>query len=180
MCDKFKPTILEGQLCYSLEIERLEEKPTKSGKTNGLLLLVDTNNNQENSLVPIKGGHNAEDTKAADQFKVFIHTFGQYTTFGSGSFEMSVLKKLTGTESFEQLPDNKKKCQVHKREECQTAKYLDQVQAECRCVPWSLNSNSPVQVKAGSFRYAAKQKKRYYLGIFPNMGGGSSQFPKLL
>ena len=151
MCDKFKPTILEGQLCYSLEIERLEEKPTKSGKTNGLLLLVDTNNNQENSLVPIKGGHNAEDTKAADQFKVFIHTFGQYTTFGSGSFEMSVLKKLTGTESFEQLPDNKKKCQVHKREECQTAKYLDQVQAECRCVPWSLNSNSPVQVKAGSF-----------------------------
>ena len=30
------------------------------------------------------------------------------------------------------------------------------------------------------FRYAAKQKKRYYLGIFPNMGGGSSQIPKLL
>ena len=29
-------------------------------------------------------------------------------------------------------------------------------------------------------RYAVKQKKRYYLGIFPNMGGGSSQIPKLL
>ena len=24
------------------------------------------------------------------------------------------------------------------------------------------------------------KKKRYYLGIFPNMGGGSSQIPKLL
>ena len=144
------PRFLHFMPPCSLEIERLEDKPTKSGKTNGLLLLVDTNTNQENSLVPKKGGQNAEDTKAADQFKVFIHTFGQYTTFGSGSFEMSVLKKLTGTESFEQLPDNKKKCQVHKRVECQTAKYLDQVQAECRCVPWSLNSNSPVQVKAGS------------------------------
>ena len=29
-------------------------------------------------------------------------------------------------------------------------------------------------------RYALKEKKRYYLGIFPNMGGGSSQIPKLL
>ena len=28
--------------------------------------------------------------------------------------------------------------------------------------------------------YALKRKKRYYLGIFPNMGGGSSQIPKLL
>ena len=30
------------------------------------------------------------------------------------------------------------------------------------------------------FRYALKKEKRYYLGIFPNMGGGSSQIPKLL
>ena len=30
------------------------------------------------------------------------------------------------------------------------------------------------------FRYALKKKKRYYLGNFPNMGGGSSQIPKLL
>ena len=29
-------------------------------------------------------------------------------------------------------------------------------------------------------RYALKKKKRHYLGIFPNMGGGSSQIPKLL
>ena len=29
-------------------------------------------------------------------------------------------------------------------------------------------------------RYAFKKKQRHYLGIFPNMGGGSSQIPKLL
>ena len=33
---------------------------------------------------------------------------------------------------------------------------------------------------AAAVRYAVKRKKRYYLGIFPNMGGGSSQIPKLL
>ena len=31
-----------------------------------------------------------------------------------------------------------------------------------------------------SLRYAFKKKKRHYLGNFPNMGGGSSQIPKLL
>ena len=31
----------------------------------------------------------------------------------------------------------------------------------------------PVKVRS-------QKKKRYYLGIFPNMGGGSSQIPKLL
>ena len=36
ICDKFKPTILEGQLCYSLDIVKLGEKGTKSGKNNGL------------------------------------------------------------------------------------------------------------------------------------------------
>ena len=34
-------------------------------------------------------------------------------------------------------------------------------------------------IKFTKLRYALK-KNRYYLGIFPNMGGGSSQIPKLL
>ena len=45
---------------------------------------------------------------------------------------------MTGTKSFEQLPDHQKKCLVHIREECQTQKYLDHVQKECKCIPWSL------------------------------------------
>ena len=41
MCNKFQPTILDGQLCYSLDIAKLEVGPTKSGKANGLFLLLD-------------------------------------------------------------------------------------------------------------------------------------------
>ena len=77
----------------------------------------------------------------SQSFKVFIHTLEQFTTFGPGSYGMSVLKRMTGTKSFEQLPDHQKKCLVHNREECQTQKYLDQVQRECNCIPWPLGTD---------------------------------------
>ena len=131
ICDKFEPTFLEGQLCYSLDVAKLVEKPTKSGKTNGLFLLLDPNPQSNTSDKNVGGSRKGP-------FKIFIHTLAQYTTFGPGSYGMSALKRMTGTKSFEQLADHQKKCLVHIREECQTQKYLDQVQRECKCIPWSL------------------------------------------
>ena len=132
VCDKFQPTILEGQLCYTLDVAKLGKRPTKSGKSYGLRLLLDPNPYQPNPA----------DNKAGDQsFKVFIHTLAQYTTFGPGMYGMSDLKKMIGTKSFKQLPDNQKRCRVHNREECQALNYLDQVQKECKCIPWALQTD---------------------------------------
>ena len=138
VCDKFRPTILEGQLCYTLDSALFKEVSTKSGKSNGLLLLIDDpNSNQmkEKSKAPL--GSKLDDKN----FKVFIHTLAQYTTFGPGSYMMTSLKKMTGTPSFNQLPDHQKECFLHNREECQTQKYLDQVQKACKCMPWALQIN---------------------------------------
>ena len=136
VCDKFKPTILEGQLCYTLDIALLVEKPTKHGRNNGLFLLLDPNPYQLH-----KSEKNVRGPKSQEQFfKVFIHTLGQYSAYGSGSYGMSSLKKMTGTKSFEQLPVKQKNCLVHNREECQTQKYLDQVSRECKCTPWALGT----------------------------------------
>ena len=74
-------------------------------------------------------------------FKVSIHTLAQYFTFGPGSYGMSTLKKMTGTERFNQLPDHQKKCLVHNKEECQTQNYLNQVLRECNCIPWPLGTD---------------------------------------
>ena len=136
ICNKFQPTILEGQLCYSLDITKLKEKTTKSGKTNGLFLLLDPNPYQLDSTSSNENG----DIQIQKQqpFKLYIHTFSQFTAFGPGSYGLSTLKRMTGTESFKQLPDHQKKCLVHNREECQTKKYLDQVESNCGCRPWPL------------------------------------------
>ena len=143
-CDQFKPTVLEGQLCYSLDIAKMREKPTKSGKSNGLFLLLDPNPNPkphapQESFVRSKRGE--------QPFKVFIHTLAQYTTLGPGSYGMSALKSMTGTESFKQLPDYQKKCNIHNREECQTQKYKDHIQRECNCTPWALKTDQDMLLK---------------------------------
>ena len=143
LCNKFKLTILEGQVCHSLDITKYMRKPTKVGKMNGLFLLLDPNPYQVNSSTRnVEAQRNEQDS-----FKVYIHTLAQHTTYGPGAYAMHTLKSMTGTKSFEELPDNQKECRVHNREECQTNKFLNKVKSNCTCVPWPLaNDRSNTEV----------------------------------
>ena len=110
---------------------------TKSGKQNGLFLMIDPNPYR------VKSGGNVEvERNSPDDFKVYIHTLAQHTAFGPGAYALNNLKSMTGTESFEKLPDSQKECQVHNREECQTDKFFDQVRLNCNCEPWTLTPGS--------------------------------------
>ena len=138
LCDKFQPTIHEGQLCYSLDIAKLTQKPTRPGKRNGLFLLVDKSPYQVKSAgVSLTDERNDQNT-----FKVYIHTLSQHTAYGPGSYAMQALKSMTGKEGFKELLDSQKKCHDydHNREECQTNIFLQQVQSNCNCTPWALTS----------------------------------------
>ena len=119
-CDKFETTILDGQLCFSLDVANKVKKSTREGKTQGLLILVDPNPFRANTT----------------KFKVYVHTLAQYTAYGAGAFAVSALKKMKGTDSFNEMPDNQKKCQVHNKERCEIKRFLDQVRKNCVCVPW--------------------------------------------
>ena len=132
ICDKFEQTILEGQLCYSLDIVKVLKKSSSAGKHNGLWILLDPS--------PFRLNFSGESTldDQTRNFKIYVHTLSQYTAHGPGARAMSVLKSMTGTESFKQLPDSQKKCQVHNREECETKMFLKQVRSNCNCVPWAL------------------------------------------
>ena len=145
LCDKFEPTILEGQICYSLDIAQMEKGPTKQGKTNGIFLLLDPYPYQLNSSATKK----KEQMNTLQSFKVYIHTLSQFDTYGPGTFSMSTLKSITGTKIFKQLPDNQKKCMVHNQEKCQSDKFLDHVKKNCSCIPWPLmTDNSKEKVKS--------------------------------
>ena len=124
VCKKFEPTILEGQLCFSLDVSKVEKRPVREG----LQLLLDSNPMEVRS----------QDENSQGKMKVYIHTLAQYTAYGPGTYMLHAIKKMTGTKSFEDLPDQQKKCQVHDIEECQTKLFLDQVKTSCDCVPWAL------------------------------------------
>ena len=134
VCDKFEPTMLDGQLCYSLDVAKLTKRLTKEGKDGGLFLLIDPNPEQFNF-----GGTHEE--KGSQPFAFYINTLKQYTASEGGAYAMRNLKRMTATESFELLPDSQKACQVHNMVECQTKEFLDQVKRECNCIPWSLMAN---------------------------------------
>lgn len=133
-CDKFEPRVLDGQLCYTLDVTMLAKKQTRSGKTNGLFILLDPNPYSFDAPETSR----EDSTTKHQSFKVFIHTLAQHTSIGPGSYGMTALKKMTHTKSFEHLPGHQKKCLVHNREECQTKTYLDQVENDCKCIPWAL------------------------------------------
>ena len=134
MCDKFEPTILQGQLCYSLDITKTDRQKTRTGKAGGLFLLIDPNPYQ------MEYGK-AQKTQKPQPFKIHINTLGQYTTFEGGAYALRTLKKMTAKKSFTDLPNAKKGCQVKNIVECQNEKYLDQVKRKYSCVPWALMTN---------------------------------------
>ena len=136
LCDKFEPTILEGQLCYSLDVTTFERKVTGKGKQSGLFLLLDPNPYPMQSFdIGVKAARNDQES-----FKVYIHTLAGHTAFGPGAYAMHTLKRMTGKQNFYDLPDSQKECQVHSRENCQTAMLLMHVKTNCSCVPWALRA----------------------------------------
>ena len=132
-CSDFQPTVLDGQLCYSLNMSKSGTKESKSGMKNGLLLVIDPNslhieNKEENS------------------FRIYVHTLSQHTIGGSGAYALTSLKKMTGTKSFLDLPEYKKECQVGSTEDCLAEKLIAEVKAHCLCIPWHLTRSSKDKV----------------------------------
>ena len=132
VCDKFEPIVMDGQTCNSLDLSRFGGKPTREGKTKGLFLLLDP---EPFSLNAIK--KSGAPTTEKETFQVFIHTLAQYSASGPGTYKLGSLKRMSGTESFEQLADDQKGCRVHNREICQAQKFLGRVKRECNCLPWN-------------------------------------------
>ena len=133
MCDKFEPAILEGQLCYTFDIAKMDKNKTRTGRAGGLFLLIDPNPNQL-GIGQAKLGHQAA--------KIHINTIGQFTAFQDGAYALRTLKRMSATESFAKLSDETKGCQIHKIVECQNKKYLEKVTSECGCTPWALMTDN--------------------------------------
>ena len=148
VCSHFQPTILAGQLCYSLNISSIAKGKTKKGMKNGLVLVLSPGS-QEGTEEQQTGNINKEKFKnfnfepkkeLSNLASIYLNTLASFTDFRAGSFAMSVLKRMRGTDSFLGLPDEEKNCQIETFEDCQTRGYVREVLAQCGCVPWALSS----------------------------------------
>ena len=149
-CSQAQPTLLEGQLCYSINVSDIAENKTMMGKQNGLLMLLDvgpetsstgSNENKQNwtretTIVDLEM---SDEQKTSP--KIFIHTLSEFSHYGEGEssyYAMSALKNMVGSKSFMEFPDAVKKCQVEKMEKCLSDHFFEKVQEQCECLPWRL------------------------------------------
>ena len=156
VCNKFTPTVLDGQLCYNLGINSvLSERETMDGKGGELMLLLDYN--KEKSIHPIhldrqivdNNTHiSLEDTPNKDDLeaRIFIHTLKTFSGYGEGAYTMNSLKQVSTTGSFLQLPFDVKGCTNDDKENCRMKKYLEKGRQECGCIPWEYPEVSEAKV----------------------------------
>ena len=140
LCSSFLPTILEGQLCYKLTINKLSGQ----GKENELMMLLDYNEDRSLQISCIKNdtaksnktlnfGTATESAQGASA-KIQIDTLSPYVAFGGGIYKMTVVKRLTAKEDFLNMPLDDRNCEVELYEDCRTRKLLE----ECDCVPYEV------------------------------------------
>ena len=149
VCSQFQPTVLEGQLCYSLDL-KINTTMSSTGKRNGLIIFIDQGLAEEGKptaedsltmknvkeLVSLDTEAIGQDTNDA---RIYLNTLSSFTDVRSGSYAMTSLKKMTGTDSFLELPLDKKLCQIGTFEDCQVQNYAVKVLEQCGCIPWALS-----------------------------------------
>ena len=135
VCSQFQPMDLEGQICYTLDISSLKPEKSEPGLKNGLMLLIDA------------GTSIASQEKKKNPVRIFLNKLASFSEVANGTYAISGLKKMTGTKSFLELPDETKRCQLQTFEECQAQSYSVEVQEQCGCVPWGLKTTGLTEVR---------------------------------
>ena len=139
LCSAFLPTILEGQLCYEMKLN----KPSGQGKENQLMLVLDYNQDRSlqtpknESVADVRVSKGTLNFATAVQSlqdvsaKVHIGTLTPYTQFGGGFYTMTDVKRMTAKNAFLEMPFAQRICEVELYEDCRTRKLLE----KCNCVP---------------------------------------------
>ena len=145
ICDLFQPKLVENNLCYSLNPQKIKKWKTKPNHENGLLLVIDpgVSLSEENNR---QMAGSLDKTQSDSDFfgGVFIHTLSHFHDARAGTYILQSLKKMIGTTQFLGLPNNQKECQIETFEECVGKRFLDNVQNECGCIPWAMSSGGKV------------------------------------
>ena len=136
-CDKFHPAVLNGQLCYSLNVSQVEPSTeSKDGDRNGLVLVLD-----QPSVLDFV------DNEKPPTITIHMNTLARFTDYRPGKYAMTALKKMTGTEAFMSMSNSEKRCQLESFENCNKERILAAFEKECNCYPWLLANSETVSAQ---------------------------------
>ena len=143
VCKSFIPVDLHGQLCYSIKVNMTG----RNGNNGGLVLVLDMNEDRSlnfglSSQPTFEKDHTImrlderDQEDAKNNAKIHIQLLTPFDEIGGGSYKMTSVKKVKGTEAFRDMQESERECRHGKAEECERRKLYEQ----CKCVPWELKS----------------------------------------
>ena len=138
VCNTFKPKILDGELCYALNIKTLASQKrmiSKAGRGKGLLLAIDNGISIEpevdENIMTMKGFIRTELKITGKRARLHILTSFRHEDSRPGIYSLWNLKQMAGTDNFLAMPDEVKNCQIEAKEECRSQRYVEQVKSKC-------------------------------------------------
>ena len=158
VCSKFQPTVLEGQLCYYLNISKITKVESGFDKEHSLIMVLDPAKSELDlgHVSQYMPGSNIVSLNMASKKtlyqspRIYVHTLAGLFVYQAGGYALSSLKKMTATKGFLRLPEEAKECETEAFEKCQTRKFITEVQNQCGCIPWTLSSMASSKVRINS------------------------------
>ena len=136
-CSSFEATVVEGQLCYKLDLQL----GSGEGKKNELIMMLDYNQHlsirQRTKTSDIDSGSFYLNTldRGLTEAKIQIKTLSRRTNFGGGSYKMTAVKRMTANSDFLEMSSEERHCEVEEYEDCRTRRLFE----ACKCVPWEIS-----------------------------------------
>jgi hypothetical protein len=131
--------VLAGKACFALNPEGLQPE---SGEKTGFFLMLDPIPTTQTNLRAHEETNKREifSSRSSQEMLASVHlsTLTQYTDSRGGSYALTGLKQMAGSDAFLAQDDDVKKCSLERFEVCQTRRYLERALEECGCLPWAL------------------------------------------
>ena len=166
VCSAFQETVLEGQVCYQLDVNTYRARlDWRASRQFGLGLLVDTNQELDSRAMYFRDIESNTKREASlrsyvrfedsSKVKIHLHTLGgggqfaitnlshqfflePIVLYGGGNYAMTGVKYISVSEEFLQLDLQTRNCQMEESlEQCKNRKYHQQIIAQCDCLPFS-------------------------------------------
>ena len=179
VCTAFREKVVNDQLCYGIDVNRLRgDVDWEEALHSGLSLVLDTNDEYDVRRLLTEERHTQNPTRdilnsydniqLRDKFTIYLNTIstGTSVTFFTnplsdpvpitltteGSFVLTNIKKISVTEDFLSLAPDIKNCQTEQlRTDCVTEQYHKAMLGQCQCVPISLRAAFPENVNKTIF-----------------------------
>ena len=151
VCDAFKHKLLDGQLCYQLDM-RDDTVSISQGPLGGLKFVMDYNEERNVNVDNLETGQEIskeEELKGliglertlnnGNDAKIYIETIEAFHAYGGGSYMMSAAKEVVGTDEYVDIAESSDLCQDRiSISNCAAIDFVRTALDKCHCTPFGL------------------------------------------